>query len=62
MECDPRWEREHMVQRLALEFRTKMFDFLILLNLRLADIVDLNSGERALMAAWNRYCNTLHLQ
>ena len=36
VDCDPRWEREHMV-------------------LRLADIVDLNNGERALMAVWNRY-------
>ena len=31
MDCDPRWEREHMV-------------------LRLAEIVDLNNGEKALMA------------
>ena len=36
MDCDPTWEREHMV-------------------LRLAEIVDLNNGERALMAVWNRY-------
>ena len=42
MDCDPRWEREHMV-------------------LRLADIVDLNNGERALMAVWNR-CNTYFIE
>ena len=36
MDCDLRWEKEHMM-------------------LRLADIVDLNNGERALMAVWNRY-------
>jgi len=36
VDCDPRWEREHMVRRLA-------------------EIVDLNKGERALMAAWNSF-------
>jgi len=36
VDCDSRWEKEHMM-------------------LRLADIVDLNNGERALMAVWNSF-------
>ena len=36
MDCDTRWEKEHM-------------------KLRLADIVDLNNGERNLMAMWNSF-------
>ena len=41
LDCDPGWEKEHMV-------------------LRFADIIDLNEGERAVMANWNRFFVTIH--
>ena len=36
LDCDPGWEKEHMVHRFA-------------------DIIDLNEGERAVMAKWNSF-------